>query len=208
MATQHSHDHSHGGCSHDHGHHHHHHHGDKDKDKDKKEEEEEKIDPKQVITDKQNAIKQTLTEIEQGLKNMEITKTQNIESITKEFNDLLKKLEQRRDILIKQMTEITNDKKEILTKQANQLKLYQNELKEEKEKDAEDIDITMAEQEVDIITKPEVTININNDKLTKVNISSIPHRTDRIYLNISFSFDNNHKNTTNNNNQFPFVCYD
>ena len=157
MASQHSHTH-HAGCDHDHG----------DKDKKEEEETEEKIDPKQVIIDKENEIATTLKEIDEGLKNMEKTNQYNVVLVEKEFSDLIAKLKIRRDTLIKQLHEIENDKKEILTKQVEQLKLYQNELKEEKSHDTEDIDTTIAQQDVSIVTKPEIILNIDNNKLSQV----------------------------------------
>lgn len=132
------------------------------------EDKEEESPNKQVIINKEIDVKLTLQKIDQGLAKMETAKSQNIELINKEFDDLVKKLQIRRDTLIKQMNEITNDKKEILTKQMDQLKLFQNELNEEKDKDAEDIDVTITEQDVSIKTKPEIILNINNDKLSKV----------------------------------------
>ena len=134
----------------------------------KPKEKEEDDTNKQIIIEKENEIKQTLQDIDQGLKDMEVTKTQNIELIRKEFDDLMKKLESRRDTIITQMTEIKNDKKAILTKQADQLRLYAKELQEERKKDAEDIDITLTEQKVDIVTKPEILLTIDNDKLSKI----------------------------------------
>ena len=88
----------------------------------KPQEKKENDSNKQIIIEKENEIKQTLQEIDQGLKSMQVTKSQNIGLINKEFDDLLKKLETRRDTIITQITQIKNDKKEILTKQTDQQK--------------------------------------------------------------------------------------
>eukprot|EP01084_Bolivina_argentea_P111483 198880_1 len=157
--------HSHAGCSHDHNHDHH----DHDKKEEKKDsKEEEKIDPKELISNKEKEIEETLTNINNGLKSMGKKTENNILLVEKEFKDLLQKLEIRRDTLIKELKEIEIDKKEILNNQIKDLKSFSNILTNEKQKkDASNIDIKMIENKNILpITSSEIILKINNNKLT------------------------------------------
>ena len=119
-----------------------------------------------MIVDKEKEVAATLKEIDEGLKNM--TKSNKDHSLVEKEFMIYSKIKIRRDTLLKQLHVMEKHKIEILTQQAEQLKLYQNELKEEKANDAEDIDITIAEQDVSIVTKPEIILNIDNNKLSQV----------------------------------------
>ena len=125
------------------------------------------IDPKQALIDKENEINLTLDGIQNGLKSIESSTKKNVALVEREFEDLINKLKLRRDKIIKSLNEIAFDKEQILTKQASDLQIYQKQIAEENTKAVNEIDVKLADKNVSIATKPEIFIDIDNDKLSR-----------------------------------------
>jgi len=127
---------------------------------------EEETDPKKIILKKQAAVRQSMMAIQTGLDEMATANKASIAMIQAEFECLQQKFELRRDSLIKQLEEIAADKKEILTKQCAKLEEYSKVLEAESIKEAEEIDVTVADRNVALKTLPKIIMDIDNDKLS------------------------------------------
>eukprot|EP01084_Bolivina_argentea_P301058 519274_1 len=150
-----SHSHSHGvACSHNH---------------DKEKEQTTEVEPKQLVNEQQEMVQQRLTEIESGLKLMEKTTKENICLVETEFDDLIEKLKERRDALMKQLNEMAADKKTMLCAQRDDLQQYHHQLNAEQEKtENKDIDLGLLKKDISLTTKPEILVDIDNNKLSQI----------------------------------------
>jgi len=121
--------------------------------------------PQQMLTSKSSEVSESLAAIKSGIESMAQSTKDNTALVEREFAELVKQVELRKDALIKQLAEIAADKEQMLSAQAEALSAYQKELAVELAKEQKEMDVDKAARDVSLVTAPKVLLDIDRARL-------------------------------------------